>query len=138
MNKIILLGKLTKDLELIYSHGGTAIAKTTIAVNKKVNGENKATYIKCKLLGRLAEVANQYLSKGSKVLFEGEFQISDYIDENGVKKQWVEILVQNMEMIQTERNRESNKSCDSKLEMNETKEKEIDLVDVDSENELPF
>lgn len=138
MNKIILCGNLSKDIEMQYSQNGTAIAKTSIAVNKKVKNEKQVTFINCKLIGRLAEIANQYLSSGSKVLFEGELQISDYVDKDGVKRQWVEVLVLNMEMLNSnQNNKENNINETLNKDLNQDK-KEIDLVEIDSVEDIPF
>lgn len=138
MNKIILCGNLTKDIEMQYSQNGTAIAKTSIAINKKVKNENQVTFINCKLIGRLAVISNQYLSTGSKVLFEGELQISDYVDKDNIKRQWVEVLVLNMEMLNSkENNQESNPNENSNKNLNQDKN-EVDLVEIDSAEDIPF
>lgn len=134
MNKIILCGNLSKDIEMQYSQNGTAIAKTSIAVNKKVKNEKQVTFINCKLIGRLAEIANQYLRTGSKVLFEGELQINDYVDKDNIKRQWVEVLVLNMEMLNSnQNNKENNVNETSNQDKNE-----VGLVEIDSVEDIPF
>lgn len=138
MNKIILCGNLSKDIEMQYSQNGTAIAKTSIAVNKKVKNEKQVTFINCKLIGRLAEIANQYLSTGSKVLFEGELQISDYVDKDNIKRQWVEVLVLNMEMLNSNQNNKENNLNETSNKILNKDKNEVDLVEVDSAEDIPF
>lgn len=138
MNKIILYGNLSKDIEMQYSQNGTAIAKTSIAINKKVKNENQVTFINCKLIGRLAEIANQYLSTGSKVLFEGELQISDYVDKDNIKRQWVEVLVLNMEMLNSNQNNKENNVNETSNKILNKDKNEVDLVEVNSAEDIPF
>lgn len=138
MNKIILCGNLSKDIEMQYSQNGTAIAKTSIAVNKKVKNEKQVTFINCKLIGRLAEIANQYLSTGSKVLFEGELQISDYVDKDNIKRQWVEVLVLNMEMLNSNQNNKKNNLNETSNKILNKDKNEVELVEVDSAEDIPF
>lgn len=138
MNKIILYGNLSKDIEMQYSQNGTAIAKTSIAINKKVKNEKQVTFINCKLIGRLAEIANQYLSTGSKVLFEGELQISDYVDKDNIKRQWVEVLVLNMEMLNSNQNNKENNVNETSNKILNKDKNEVDLVEVNSAEDIPF
>lgn len=77
-NKIVLVGNLTRDIELRYFQNGTALAKSGIATNRKykdANGEQKVEtmFIDFNIFGRSAEIANQYLRKGSFVLLEGDW-----------------------------------------------------------------
>ena len=76
-NKIVLVGNLSRDIELRYSQSGSAIANTAIATSRKftANGERKGgvCFVDITFFGKSAEVANQYLRKGSKCLIEGPF-----------------------------------------------------------------
>ncbi|HHH72917.1 MAG TPA: single-stranded DNA-binding protein, partial [Sulfuricurvum sp.] len=90
-NKIILVGNLTRDIELRYTQSGMAIAKTGIATNrkfKKQNGEqvDETMFIDITFFGRSGEIANQYLRKGSKVLIEGRLMLEQWTDQNGQKR----------------------------------------------------
>lgn len=102
-NKIILLGNLTRDIELRYSQGGSAIAKSAIATTRKynVNGERKedTTFIDITFFGRSAEIANQYLRKGSKVLIEGRLNFEQWSDQNGQKRSKHSVVVESMQML---------------------------------------
>lgn len=138
MNKIILCGNLSKDIEMQYSQNGIAIAKTSIAINKKVKNEKEVAFINCKLIGRLAEIANQYLSTGSKVLFEGELKISDYVDKDNIKRQLVEVLVLNMEMLNSNQNNKENNLNETSNKILNKDKNEVELVEVDSAEDIPF
>ena len=102
-NKIILVGNLTRDIELRYSQGGMGIAKTAIATNHKFtdNGEKKeeVCFVDITFFGRSAEVANQYLRKGSKILVEGRLQFEQWVDQNGQKRNRHSVSVQTMQML---------------------------------------
>ena len=102
-NKAILVGNLTKDIELRYSQSGMAIAKTSIATSRKFtsNGEKKeeVMFIDLTFFGRSGEVANQYLRKGSKILVEGRIQFDQWVDQNGGKRSKHSINVETMQML---------------------------------------
>ncbi len=102
-NKIIMGGNLTRDIELRYSQGGMAIAKTAIATSRKFtsNGEKKeeVCFVDITFFGRSAEVANQYLRKGSKVLVEGRLNFEQWTDQNGGKRSKHTVTVDTMQML---------------------------------------
>ena len=103
-NKIILVGNLTRDIEIKYTQGGTAIAKTAIATSKKFNsntGEQKeeVCFVDITFFARSAEVANQYLRKGSKLLVEGRLQFDQWTDQNGQKRSKHSVAVDTMQML---------------------------------------
>ena len=102
-NKIILVGNLTRDIELRYSQGGMGIAKTAIATSRKFtsNGEKKeeVCFVDITFFGRSAEVANQYLRKGSKILVEGRLSFEQWVDQNGQKRSKHSVIVETMQML---------------------------------------
>ena len=103
-NKVILVGNLTRDLELRYLQSGTAVGNTGLAVNRKfktANGEQKdeILFIDITFFGRTAEIANQYLRKGSKVLVEGRLKLDSWEDQNGGKRSKHSVVVENMQML---------------------------------------
>ncbi len=91
-NKVILIGNLTRDVELRYSGNGSAIAKFGLAVNRtwkdRSSGERReeVCYIDINIFGRSAEIANQHLSKGRRVLIEGRLVFEQWQDQNGQKR----------------------------------------------------
>jgi len=102
-NKVILVGNLTRDIELRYSQGGMAIAKTAIATSRKFtsNGEKKeeVCFVDITFFGRSAEVANQYLRKGSKILVEGRLNFEQWVDQNNQKRSKHSVTVETMQML---------------------------------------
>ena len=102
-NKIILVGNLTRDIELRYSQAGMAIAKTAIATSRKFtsNGEKKeeVCFVDITFFGRSAEVANQYLRRGSKILVEGRLNFEQWVDQNGQKRSKHSVIVETMQML---------------------------------------
>lgn len=102
-NKVILVGNLTRDIELRYSQGGMAITNTAIATSRKftVNGEKKeeVCFVDITFFGRSAEVANQYLRKGSKILVEGRLNFDQWVDQNGQKRSKHSVIAETMQML---------------------------------------
>jgi len=102
-NKIILVGNLTRDIELRYSQAGMGIAKTAIATSRKftVNGEKReeVMFVDVTFFGRSAEVANQYLRKGSKILVEGRLNFEQWVDQNGQKRSKHSVIAETMQML---------------------------------------
>jgi single-strand DNA-binding protein len=104
-NKVILVGNLTRDIELRYSQGGMGIASTGLATSRKftVNGEKKeeVCFVDITFFARSAEIANQYLRKGSKILVEGRLNFDQWVDQNGQKRSKHSVVVETMQMLDT-------------------------------------
>ena len=103
-NKVILVGNLSKDIEMRFSQAGLGIANTAIATSRKFkaqNGEQKeeVCFIDITFFGRSAEVAHQYLRKGSKVLIEGRLVFDQWVDQNGQKRSKHSVAVETMQML---------------------------------------
>jgi single-strand DNA-binding protein len=103
-NKVILAGNLSRDIEIRYSHGGSAIASTALAVNRKYKsstGEQKeeVLFIDLAFYGRTAEVVNQYLHKGSKVLIDGRLKLDQWTDQQGQKQSKHKVDVESLQML---------------------------------------
>lgn len=102
-NRIVLVGNLTKPIELRYTQGGAAIGSSGIAVTRKytLNGEKReeTCFIDITFFGKQAEIANQYLGKGSKLLVEGRLKFDQWTDNNGQNRSKHSIAVESMEML---------------------------------------
>ena len=103
-NKVILVGNLTRDIEIRYTPGGTAVCNTGIAVNrryKSATGEQKdeTMFIDITFFGRTAEIANQYLRKGSKVLVDGRLNLEQWTAQDGSKRSKHSVTVENLQML---------------------------------------
>jgi single-strand DNA-binding protein len=103
-NKMILAGNLTRDIEMRNTPTGLAISNTGIASNRKFKsktGENKeeVLFLDITFFGRTAEVAQQYLRKGSKVLVDGRLKLDQWTDANGQKRSKHSLVVESMKML---------------------------------------
>ena len=102
-NKVVLVGNLTRDIELRYTQSGSGIANTAIATSRKFtqNGEKKeeVCFVDITFFGRSSEVANQYLRKGSKILVEGRLKLDQWVDQNGQKRSKHSVIVETMQML---------------------------------------
>jgi len=103
-NKTILEGHLTRDIEMKYTQAGAAIANTAIAVSRKFKtqtGEQKeeVLFIDLAFHGRTAEIANQFLRKGSHVLIDGRLKLDQWIAQDGAKRSKHGLTVENLQML---------------------------------------
>lgn len=106
MNKVILIGRLTRDPELRYTGSNTPVATFSLAVNRSFtnqNGEREADFINCVVWRKLAETVKNYLSQGSQVAVEGRIQTRSYDDQNGQRRYVTEVVVENIDFVGTKR-----------------------------------
>ena len=105
MNKIILMGRLTRDPDIRYTQGNEpmAIARYTLAVDRKVKKENEATadFISCVAFGKNAEFAERYLKQGTKVVVEGRIQTGSYTNKDGQKVYTTDVVVEGTEFAES-------------------------------------
>ena len=105
VNKAILVGTLGRDPEVKYTAGGSAVVNVSVATNEswkdKNTGENveKTEWHRIVIFGKLAEIAAQYLKKGSQVYFEGKIQTRKWQDQNGQDRYTTEIVANEMQML---------------------------------------
>ena len=113
MNKVILMGRLAKDVELRYTQTGKAVATFTLAVDRK-KGENApanaptADFIPCVAWDKLAEIAGNYLSKGRQALVEGHIQVRSYKAKDGSNRYTTEIILEKMEFVGSKSDNENS------------------------------
>ena len=102
MNKVLLIGRLTKDPELRYTQSGTAVASFTLAVNRRFsnqNGEREADFINCVAWQKSAEFVANYFRKGQQMALEGRLQVRSY-DGNDGQRRWVtEVVAEQIEFV---------------------------------------
>ena len=109
-----MIGNLTRDVELRYSSAGLAIASTAIAVTRRFSGANgekqeETCFVDITFFGKYAEVANQYLHKGSKVMIEGRLKLDSWQDKNtGQSRQKHSVIVEGMEMLDSKNDASKN------------------------------
>lgn len=147
-NKVVLLGNLTRDVEIRYSQSNLAIAKSAIATSRKftVSGEKKeeTCFVDITFFGRSAEIAHQYLHKGSKILVEGRLVFEQWTDQSGQKRSKHSVAVDSMQMIDSKNilNDPSFENHDSSVPISKSGSlKEMDLNQFETsftEEEIPF
>lgn len=103
-NKIIIAGHLSKDIVIRYTQGDTAIGSTAIASTRKFKSadgtqKEEVLFVDVTFFGRTAEVANQYLRKGSKVLLDGRLKLDQWTDKQGQKRSKHSVSVENLTML---------------------------------------
>lgn len=105
MNKVILMGRLTRDPEVRYTQGDkpTAVARYTLAVNRtyKRQGEPDADFINCVAFGRSAEFAEKYFRQGLRIIISGRIQTGSYTNCDGVKVYFTNIIVESQEFAES-------------------------------------
>lgn len=105
MNKVILMGRLTRDPDIRYSAGesSTAVARYTLAVDRrfKRDGEQTADFINCVAFGRSAEFAEKYLRQGIKIAITGRIQTGSYTNREGVKVYTTDVVVEEQEFAES-------------------------------------
>ena len=105
MNKVILMGRLTRDPEIRYSQGenNTAIARYTLAVDRRFqkNSEQGADFISCVAFGKSAEFAEKYLRQGIKICITGRIQTGSYTNKDGVKVYTTDVVVEDQEFAES-------------------------------------
>lgn len=141
MNKVIISGNLTRDVELKYLPSGSALAQFGIASNRKIkkqdgNYADDTCFVDVKLFGRTAEVVNQFCKKGSKLLIEGKLTFESWTDQSGAKKSRLLIVGETIEFLgetQAQSNpKQEAKQVDMSQEIESAQPLEI------QENEIPF
>lgn len=108
MNKVILMGRLTRDPDIRYTQPNSAqeqtcIARYSLAVNRRFNrdGEQKADFISCVVFGRQAEFAEKYLRKGTKIVLAGRIQTGSYTNRDGQKVYTTDVVVEEQEFAES-------------------------------------
>lgn len=109
MNKVILMGRLTKDPD-IRGEGTNLIAKYTLAVDRRYfrDEENKTDFINCVVFGKGAEFAEKYLYKGTKIAITGRIQTGSYTNKDGQKVYTTDVIVEEQEFAESKASNDKN------------------------------
>jgi single-strand DNA-binding protein len=105
LNRVLLIGNLTRDPEVRYTPKGTAVADIGIAINRIYSGDDgerkeEVTFVDVTLWGRQAEIAQEYLKKGRQVFIEGRLQLDTWDDkQTGQKRSRLRVVAENMQML---------------------------------------
>ena len=140
-NKVVLVGNLTKDIELRYLPSGSAVATSSVATShkyKSASGEQKdeVCFLDFTIFGKTGEIANQYLKKGSKVLLEGRLKFEQWTAQDGSNRSRHILSVDTMKMLDS-KSQSDNQSQNYNQEPAVVYENKIPEIEVD-EDSIPF
>ncbi len=120
MNKVILMGRLTREPEVRYSQSAEplAIARYSLAVNKrfKRDGEPDADFINCVAFGKTGEFAEKYFKKGQMVSIVGRLQVNSWEDQNGQKRYSTDVVVEEQFFAESKKSFEANNSYNNSFD----------------------
>ena len=147
LNNLSILGRVTKPLELRYLQNGTAVLNFDIANSIKVKDNEVTTFLRCVCYGRSAEVINQFVSKGDRVLLQGELRQNSYQDSSGATKSYHFLQVNSFDFIES-KNKEQTQQAQQAQQMpttQQTKEQKQradfvkNIIEVEfNDDEIPF
>lgn len=134
LNKVILIGNLTRNPEPRKTGGGTSVCGFDIAVNRKFKGANgeakdEVTFVSCEAWGKTADNVCQYLSKGSQVLIEGRLKLDQW-EKDGVKKQRLSVVCETVQFLNGKKSAEkeaAGENFESQSQPSSSAEKPYDL-----------
>ena len=107
MNKVILMGRLTRDPDVRYSQsadGSMAVARYTLAVDRKYqrnNNEQNADFISCVAFGKFGEIAEKYFHQGTKIIIQGRIQTGSYTNKDGQRVYTTDVVVEDQEFAES-------------------------------------
>ena len=140
MNKVFLIGNLTRDPELRETPSGVAMCRFSIAVQRPYSsqdGERQTDFFNCTAWRGQAETIARYTKKGKKVAVSGSIQIRNYEDNQGAKRTAVDIIVQDCEFLSPKDNGDSFDEVAEMPRSNAPKRKPV-LQAMDDDNDIPF
>ena len=145
-NKVILMGNLTRDVEMRTTSGGQSVANFSLAVSRSWKGQDGQTqeqtsFINCVAWGKPGEIIAQYTSKGSPLLVSGRLDQRSYEDKDGNKRQVVEVVVEDFNFIGGGRGDDAGASAPSR-QSSSKKSDDVVIEDIDDKpidlSEIPF
>ena len=143
MNKVVIMGRLTRDPEVRYSQGekSTAVARFTLAVDRRFKRDNEPTadFIGCVAFGKTGEFIEKYCHQGTKLCVEGRIQTGNYTNKDGNKVYTTDVVVENAEFAESKaassksesKEETTSDTSDSKNETESESESFMDVTDSD-------
>lgn len=140
MNKVILMGRLTKDPDIRYTQGSNPIcvARYTLAVDRRFHkeGEQTADFISCAVFGKGAEFAQKYLFRGTKIVVSGRIQTGNYTNKDGQKVYTTDVIVEEQDFAESKSSGKANEKTETPPPAPE--EDFMSIPDGMEQEELPF
>lgn len=141
MNKVILMGRLTRDPEINYTTGAEsmAVARYSLAVDRrfKREGQPTADFINCVAFGKSAEFAEKYLHKGTKIAVTGRIQTGSYTNREGNKVYTTDVVIEEQEFAES-KNSNSGSQPQQQTRRNSAPSGGFDKIPEDVDDEMPF
>lgn len=145
-NKVILMGNLTRDIEVRTTQGGQSVASFSLAVTRSWRDQNgqqqdQTSFINCVAWGKVGEIIAQYVQKGSPLLVSGRLDQRSYEDKEGNKRQAVEVVVEDFNFVGGGRGGDAP-SAPASSSSSSSKSKDVVIEDIDDKpidlSEIPF
>ena len=140
MNKVFLIGNLTRDPELTESATGVSVCHFAIAVNRSYtngDGERQADFFNCTAWRGLADSISRYCKKGSKVAVVGSIQIRNYEDNQGMQRTAVDVIVQDCEFLNTPK-KDGNETASESAPKRSAPARKAQMSVYDDDGDIPF
>jgi single-strand DNA-binding protein len=118
-NKIILIGRLTRDPEVRSTVSGSSVANFSLAVDRQSKNNNDVDFINIVAFNKTADFASNYLEKGKLILVEGQLRINKWTDRNDVKRETAEVWANRMAFMETKKSQQNKPQQENKHEVNQ-------------------
>lgn len=135
MNKIFLIGNLTRDPELTETAAGVSVCRFSIAVNRRNNGEQVTDFYNVTVWRGLGETVARYARKGNKLAVCGNIELRKYEDREGIERTAIDIIAQDVEFLTPKSQEDSGTGNSTQRERNATHAK---LQPIDDDGDIPF
>ena len=146
-NKVILMGNLTRDVEVRTTASGQSVANFSLAVNRSWRGQDgqqqdQTSFINCVAWGKVGDIIAQYVRKGSPLLVSGRLDQRSYQDKDGNKRSAVEVVVEDFNFVGGARSDDPSLSAPSSNQSTNNKSQDVVVEDIDDKpidlSEIPF
>lgn len=146
-NKVILMGNLTRDVEVRTTASGQSVANFSLAVSRSWRGQDgqqqdQTSFINCVAWGKVGDIIAQYVHKGSPLLVSGRLDQRSYQDKDGNKRSAVEVVVEDFNFVGSGRSDSSSPSAPSSNQSTNSKSQDVVIEDIDDKpidlSEIPF
>lgn len=146
-NKVILMGNLTRDVEVRTTASGQSVANFSLAVSRSWRGQDgqqqdQTSFINCVAWGKVGDIIAQYVHKGSPLLVSGRLDQRSYQDKDGNKRSAVEVVVEDFNFVSSGRSDNSSPSASSSNQSTNSKSQDVVIEDIDDKpidlSEIPF
>ena len=146
-NKVILMGNLTRDVEVRTTASGQSVANFSLAISRSWRGQDgqqqdQTSFINCVAWGKVGDIIAQYVRKGSPLLVSGRLDQRSYQDKDGNKRSAVEVVVEDFNFVGSGRSDNSSPSAPSSNQSTNSKSQDVVIEDIDDKpidlSEIPF